>query len=72
MWETSVASLLNGINQIDINEQTCNLSGEDHLLRHDLQDKYRTKCIQDEVKWRLQSRDRWIKEGDKNTIFFTP
>ncbi|CAN1129256.1 hypothetical protein LINPERHAP2_LOCUS5114 [Linum perenne] len=55
---------------LDNREETNQLSEEDRLERCFLKCDLDKLCKREEVSWRQKSRDKWTKDGDRNTKYF--
>lgn len=65
--EAAKLAIMDQIMQMDKMEAISTFSVVDGDLRVRLQEEFRRKSIQKEIKWKQRSRDRWIDEGDRNT-----
>lgn len=46
------------------------LNDNDRVNRLNLQEQFCSLILKDEIKWKQWSRNKWLKEGDRNTRFF--
>lgn len=54
----------------DALEEAGLLDDEDRQLRDSLKANYNVIFCKEEEDWKQRSRDRWVKEGDRNTAYF--
>lgn len=57
--------------ELDCLEEERNLSREDRVERERLRKELQVVVCKEESFWRQRSRINWLKEGDRNTIFFS-
>ena len=62
--------LLAAIQGFDEKEELGSLNAEDKEHRKYLQDQFRRLLIQEELKWKQCSRNKWLEAGDRNTKYF--
>lgn len=59
--------LLEEIHAIDLMEEYEGLDDHDCRGCCLLQEEFFKKLLQEEIKWRQRSRNKWLDEGDRNT-----
>lgn len=65
------SQLLAEIQLIDSAEENGVLDETIHPQRQFLQEDFRRKSLQEELKWKQRFRVRWLDKGDKNSNLFS-
>jgi hypothetical protein len=63
-------NLMRELNEFDLLAEGRQLTAEERLGRTKLATDLEKAILLDEISWRQKSRALWLREGDKNTIFF--
>ena len=63
--------LLEGIQELDAMAVTRGLDPEDKIKKADMLKELENTLLCEEIQWRKKSRALWLKEGDRNTRFFS-
>lgn len=67
--EEKKCQILHDIHQTDSKEESVGLDEDEWRHCSLLQEEYARKVLEEEIKWKQQSKNKWL-EGDRNTKFF--
>lgn len=68
--EEHKVQILANIHQIDLKEENGLLDDQDRSRQSFLQEEFYKKALQEEIKWKQRSKNKWLDEGDRNTKYF--